>query len=61
QAKLEVIEDAGMLPHVENPEAFLAAVRPFLAESDGEPGGADTMESEFGEETESVGADAVPA
>lgn len=30
-AKLEVIEDAGMLPHVEQPEAFLAAVRPFLA------------------------------
>lgn len=30
-AKLEVIEDAGMLPHDEQPEAFLAAVRPFLA------------------------------
>jgi len=29
-AKLEVIEDAGMLPHDEQPEAFLAAVRPFL-------------------------------
>ena len=31
-AKLEVIEDAGMLPHDECPEAFLAAVRPFLTE-----------------------------
>ncbi|MFM7322916.1 MAG: alpha/beta fold hydrolase, partial [Armatimonadota bacterium] len=30
-AKLEVIEDAGMLPHDEQPESFLAAVRPFLA------------------------------
>lgn len=30
-AKLEVIEDAGALPHEEQPEAFLAAVRPFLA------------------------------
>jgi pimeloyl-ACP methyl ester carboxylesterase len=30
-AKLEVIEGAGMLPHDENPEAFLTAVRPFLA------------------------------
>jgi pimeloyl-ACP methyl ester carboxylesterase len=29
-AKLEVIQDAGMLPHEEQPEAFLAAVRPFL-------------------------------
>jgi len=29
-AKLEVIEDAGALPHEEQPEAFLAAVRPFL-------------------------------
>ncbi len=61
QAKLEVIEDAGMLPHVENPEAFLAAVRPFLAESEGESDAADTLGGEFGEETESVGADAVPA
>ncbi len=76
-AKLEVIEDAGMLPHVEQPEAFLAAVRPFLAAHDGdapyvpehallEPadpgfGIADTLAGEFGEETESVGADAVPA
>lgn len=38
-AKLEVIENAGMLPHVEQPEAFLAAVRPFLAMAD-EGGGA---------------------
>lgn len=30
-AKLEVIESAGMLPHDERPDAFLAAVRPFLA------------------------------
>jgi pimeloyl-ACP methyl ester carboxylesterase len=30
-AKLEVIEDAGCLPHDEQPEAFLSAVRPFLA------------------------------
>jgi len=29
-AKLEVIEEAGNLPHAEQPEAFLAAVRPFL-------------------------------
>ncbi|MBC8101319.1 MAG: alpha/beta fold hydrolase [Cytophagales bacterium] len=29
-AKLEVIEAAGLLPHEEQPEAFLAAVRPFL-------------------------------
>lgn len=29
-AKLEVVEKAGMLPHDEQPEAFLAAVRPFL-------------------------------
>lgn len=29
-AKLEVIENAGMLPHEEQPDAFLAAVRPFL-------------------------------
>jgi pimeloyl-ACP methyl ester carboxylesterase len=29
-AKLEVVENAGMLPHDEQPEAFLAAVRPFL-------------------------------
>jgi pimeloyl-ACP methyl ester carboxylesterase len=29
-AKLEVIENAGGLPHDEQPEAFLAAVRPFL-------------------------------
>lgn len=36
-AKLEVIEDAGMLPHVEQPEAFLAAVRPFLACADEAP------------------------
>lgn len=36
-AKLEVIEDAGMLPHVEQPEAFLAAVRPFLAAADPAP------------------------
>ncbi len=33
-AKLEVIEGAGMLPHDEQPEAFLAAVRPFLAQPD---------------------------
>ncbi len=33
-AKLEVIEDAGMLPHTEQPAAFLAAVRPFLAAAD---------------------------
>lgn len=33
-AKLEVIEDAGMLPHEEQPGAFLAAVRPFLAAAD---------------------------
>jgi len=33
-AKLEVIEDAGMLPHAEQPAAFLAAVRPFLAAAD---------------------------
>jgi pimeloyl-ACP methyl ester carboxylesterase len=32
-AKLEVIEDAGMLPQEEQPEAFLSAVRPFLAGS----------------------------
>ena len=30
-AKLEVIEDANALPHEEQPDAFLAAVRPFLA------------------------------
>jgi len=30
-AKLEVIEGAGALPHEEQPDAFLAAVRPFLA------------------------------
>lgn len=36
-AKLEVIEDAGMLPHEEQPDAFLAAVRPFLAAADAEP------------------------
>jgi pimeloyl-ACP methyl ester carboxylesterase len=30
-AKLEVIEDAGCLPHDEQPEAFLTAARPFLA------------------------------
>jgi pimeloyl-ACP methyl ester carboxylesterase len=30
-AKLEVVEDAGCLPHDEQPEAFLAAVRPFLS------------------------------
>lgn len=29
-AKLEVIPEAGMLPHEEQPEAFLTAVRPFL-------------------------------
>lgn len=29
-AKLEVIEDSGALPHDEQPKAFLAAVRPFL-------------------------------
>lgn len=29
-AKLEVIEGAGMLPHVEKSEAFLVGVRPFL-------------------------------
>ena len=33
-AKLEVIQDAGMLPHEEQPEAFLAAVRPFLTSND---------------------------
>jgi pimeloyl-ACP methyl ester carboxylesterase len=33
-AKLEVIQDAGMLPHEEQPEAFLAAVRPFLTGKD---------------------------
>jgi pimeloyl-ACP methyl ester carboxylesterase len=33
-AKLEVIQDAGMLPHEEQPEAFLAAVRPFLISND---------------------------
>jgi pimeloyl-ACP methyl ester carboxylesterase len=33
-AKLEVIQDAGMLPHEEQPEAFLAAVRPFLTSDD---------------------------
>jgi pimeloyl-ACP methyl ester carboxylesterase len=40
-AKLEVIENAGMLPHEEQPEAFLAAVRPFLAAADA----ADTAET----------------
>jgi pimeloyl-ACP methyl ester carboxylesterase len=63
-AKLEVIPDAGMLPHVEQPEAFLAAVRPFLADTTGDvpfASDADTLAGEFGEETESVGADAVPA
>ena len=35
-AKLEVIEDAGALPHDEQPDAFLAAVRPFLAAADPE-------------------------
>lgn len=29
-AKLEVIDGAGALPHAEKPEAFLTAVRPFL-------------------------------
>ena len=67
-AKLEVIPDAGMLPHVEQPAAFLAAVRPFLADTTGNvvsevPGGsdvaADSLAYAFGEETESVGADAV--
>jgi pimeloyl-ACP methyl ester carboxylesterase len=29
-AKLEIIEEAGVLPHDEQPEAFLAAVHPFL-------------------------------
>lgn len=33
KTKLEVIEDAGLLPQEEQPEAFLAAVRPFLAGS----------------------------
>ena len=32
-AKLEVIQDAGMLPHEEQPESFLAAVRPFLTDA----------------------------
>lgn len=36
-AKLEVIEDAGVLPHDEQPEAFLAAVRPFLAAAEPTP------------------------
>ncbi len=36
-AKLEVIEDSGALPHVEQPEAFLTAVRPFLAAADATP------------------------
>jgi pimeloyl-ACP methyl ester carboxylesterase len=36
-AKLEVIEDAGLLPHAEQPAAFLAAVRPFLAAADPAP------------------------
>ena len=72
-AKLEVIEDAGVLPHVEQPEAFLAAVRPFLAMADDGTGQitegsfgiqdtripADSEQALFGEETESVGADAV--
>jgi len=58
-AKLEVIEDAGMLPHVEQPEAFLVAVRPFLAAADA-PITADSEAALFGEETETVGADAVP-
>ena len=43
-AKLEVIEDAGMLPHEEKPEAFLTAVRPFLygaPEGDEEEGAAE--------------------
>jgi len=39
-AKLEVIEEAGALPHEEQPEAFLAAVRPFLASASTEPDGA---------------------
>lgn len=30
-AKLEVVDGAGMLPHVEKPDEFLTAVRPFLA------------------------------
>lgn len=33
RAKLEVIDGTGMLPHEERPDAFLAAVRPFLASS----------------------------
>ncbi|MES2462959.1 MAG: alpha/beta fold hydrolase [Armatimonadota bacterium] len=33
-AKLEVIQDAGLLPHEEQPEAFLAAVRPFLRDDE---------------------------
>jgi pimeloyl-ACP methyl ester carboxylesterase len=35
-AKLEVIEDAGMLPHEEQPQAFLVAVRPFLSKAETE-------------------------
>lgn len=36
-AKLEVIDGAGLLPHDEQPEAFLAAVRPFLQEVEESP------------------------
>jgi pimeloyl-ACP methyl ester carboxylesterase len=39
-AKLEVVEEAGCLPHDEQPEAFLAAARPFLA------GASDTVPDE---------------
>jgi pimeloyl-ACP methyl ester carboxylesterase len=46
-AKLEVIEGAGALPHDEAPEAFLTAVRPFLY---GAPAAAGGGEGEEGEE-----------
>ncbi|GAB4466619.1 MAG: hypothetical protein OHK0029_38070 [Armatimonadaceae bacterium] len=42
-AKLEVIDNAGELPHDEQPEAFLAAVRPFLL---GAPDGDEGEDSE---------------
>ncbi|MDX1932985.1 MAG: alpha/beta fold hydrolase [Capsulimonadales bacterium] len=53
-AKLEVIEEAGMLPHEEQPEAFLAAVRPFLLSAG--PESSDTTEVETAETGSETGA-----
>ena len=61
-AKLEVVDDAGALPHEEQPEAFLTAVRPFLYGEGGDSGATDAAAAtDTGSATSATTLSASPA